>query len=138
MSSVVSALDPQLSAIDNSSKLQEQVAQLGFDWKSIDDIWNKLQEEIQELKVETTTGPNALINNHQRLLEELGDVLFVCINLARHLQVNPEVALATANQRFLNRFRHMEQQLDQQNCTVKESSFEALLALWDEAKKAEA
>ncbi len=91
-----------LPAIDRARKLQKRAATVGFDWESIGPVLEKLQEEIRELEVEIASG------NHDRMAAELGDVLFSCVNLARHLNVEPEAALRDSNRKFETRFRALE------------------------------
>lgn len=94
-------------------------------------VLDKLDEEVEELKAEI-----GVANNSQRIEEELGDVLFSCINLARHLNVNPEWSLRLANQRFSNRFSYIEERLNESSKNIENCSLNRLDALWNEAKVA--
>ena len=118
-------------AMNQAYKLQKKAASVGFDWPEIGGVIEKLDEEIEELKAEV-----GVKNNAQRIEEELGDVLFSCINLARHLNVNPEGALRLANKRFSSRFSYIEETLKQSGEEMENCSLRVLDALWDDAKEA--
>jgi len=126
--SVLSTVESKQPAINQAYKLQKKASSVGFDWDNIQAVIDKLDEEIAELKDEIRN------NNHSRIESELGDVLFSCINLARHLQVNPEVSLRRTNQRFSRRFEYIEQQLKMSGLSMEECSLAELDALWDQAK----
>ena len=127
--SILSDVSSKQPAINQAYKLQKQASSVGFDWDNLQGVVDKLDEEIGELKDEIQN------NNHSRIEEELGDVLFSCINLARHLQVNPEHCLRQTSQRFSHRFKCIEQQLDIAGLSIEECSLVELDALWDQAKK---
>ncbi len=126
--SALSGVDSKQPAIRQAYKIQKKASAVGFDWDNLKDVVDKLDEEIAELKVEINQ------NNQLRIAEELGDVLFSCINLARHLKVNPESCLRQTNQRFSRRFEYIEQQLQRSGLSMEESSLADLDKLWDEAK----
>lgn len=86
--------------IRDALRLQQEAAAVGFDWRHADEVWPKLFEEIGELREATTQSP-------ERMLDELGDVLFVAINLARHLNIDPATALTGANTKFGRRFAYV-------------------------------
>jgi len=119
-------------AINHAYKLQKKAASVGFDWDSIKPVLDKLDEEMAEFKEEINID-----DNYQRIEEELGDVLFSCINLARHLNVNPEWSLRKANMRFTTRFAFIEQELIKSNLNIEDCSLETLDALWGKAKTKE-
>lgn len=121
-----------LPAISRALKLQKRAARVGFDWKDPRDIFAKLDEEIGELKAEMTPTPDA-----ERLEEELGDVLFVIVNLARRLDVDPERALRATNRKFETRFRAIEERLAAQGQSVEAASLETMEEIWNDVKKAE-
>lgn len=117
-----------LPATVRALKLQKRAAGEGFDWPSIDGVYDKLDEEIAELKAASST---------EHIEEELGDLLFTVINLARHLRVEPERALRHANGKFEQRFRAMEQMAIAGEQGLSEQSAETLGLWWDRAKRGE-
>ncbi|MHC5307251.1 nucleoside triphosphate pyrophosphohydrolase [Bartonella sp. LJL80] len=108
--------------------LQSRAAEVGFDWKTPEPIFEKLEEEISELKEAVLTG------NKTHVEEELGDVYFTLINLARRLEIEPKDALARTNKKFRNRFTYIEEKLGSRGEKIEESSPEKLEDLWNEAK----
>jgi MazG family protein len=135
-SSILDDVPVGLPAMVRAQKLTKRAARVGFDWTEIDDIFAKLQEEIGELREEIS--PSRERGDNQRIEEELGDLLFVCANLARHLKLDGETALRKANQKFSRRFRYIEDALAKQNKKWEDTSLEAMEALWAEAKENEA
>lgn len=117
-----------LPAMERARKLQKRAAQVGFDWAEIGPVLEKLKEEVQEFE-EALAGGDA-----ERMSDELGDVLFAAVNLARHSKIEPEVALRSANRRFEVRFKWIEVALIAKGRSLKEASLEELDMLWDEAK----
>lgn len=120
-----------LPALLRAVKLQKRATRIGFDWPDLLPVLDKLQEEIGELKAEIEAG-----SAHARLEDEMGDVLFVAANIARHLGVDPETALRSTNAKFERRFRHIEARLAEQGLSGRQP-LETLDALWDEAKAIE-
>ena len=123
-----------MPALFRAFKLQKRATKAGFDWTDIADVWKKLDEEIEELRQAQTQRDHT--NTPQRVEEELGDVLFTVVNLSRFLAVNPELALKGANDRFVARFRHMEQAADTSGIDMKHMSLDNLDGLWNKAKQA--
>jgi MazG family protein len=120
-------------ALTRALKLQQRAAAAGFDWREREGIFDKLQEEIVELKQELDKGaPKA------RLTDELGDILFVCANLARRLGVDPEEALRSTNRKFTRRFNHIEDALKARGMKLGAATLEEMEAAWDDAKRQEA
>ena len=101
---------------------------VGFDWDNIEDIWLKIDEEINELK--TAKKKNDLDNIH----EEIGDLLFTIINLSRHLGISAENALRKSNKKFIKRFQLLECEISDLNKTINECSPQVLNKLWDKIK----
>ena len=120
-----------LPALTRAVKLTKRAARVGFDWPSIDQVLDKLAEEIAELKVEIAAGDKA------KAREELGDLLFVCANLARKLDVEPEDALRATNAKFARRFGFIEAHLARDGRTPEQSDLAEMDRLWDAAKAAE-
>jgi len=124
LSGVPERLPPLLQAY----RLQEKAAALGFDWASPQALWPKLQEELAELQ-------KALHDkNYTAAQAELGDVLFVLVNLARHLNLNPEQALQKTNHKFRQRFAWMEEALQKEHKDLRECSLEELESFWQASK----
>ncbi|HBB23067.1 nucleoside triphosphate pyrophosphohydrolase [Stutzerimonas stutzeri] len=120
-----------LPALSRAAKLQKRAAQVGFDWPEALTVVDKVREELDEvLEAMSESDPQAIA-------EELGDLLFVVVNLARHLKVDPENALRAANGKFERRFRFIEQALRDAGRSIENCDLEELDALWGEAKKAE-
>ena len=119
-----------IPAIERALKLQKKAASVGFDWENSKDIIKKIEEEIAEIQ-------DALNNKltSDNLSEELGDLIFCCINLARHYQINPEVALNKTNNKFIKRFNYIEYNLRKRNKLISDVSLEEMDRLWEEAKK---
>ena len=115
-----------LPALNRALKLQKRAAQTGFDWSSVDSVLSKVDEEFSELKVEIDLA------NTQGIEDELGDLLFTCVNLSRHLKVDPETALRRSNAKFKRRFNTMESLVDGGN--LSQYSLSELERLWIKAK----
>ena len=120
-----------LPALSRAAKLQKRAAQVGFDWPEALPVLDKVREELDEV-LEAMSE-----NDPQAIAEELGDLLFVVVNLARHLKVEPEAALRAANGKFERRFRFIEQALREAGRPIENCSLDELDALWGEAKKQE-
>jgi nucleoside triphosphate diphosphatase len=119
-----------MPALRWSEKLQKRAAHHGFDWHDIAPVFNKLDEEIAELKAEMVQR-----DNQQRIAEEMGDILFASVNLSRHLGVNPEQALRDSNRRFISRFQIVEQMLSSDGKRMEDCSVDELEDYWQKAKK---
>lgn len=120
-----------LPALSRAAKLQKRAAQVGFDWPEALPVVDKVREELDEV-LEAMSE-----NDAEAVAEEIGDLLFVVSNLARHLKVDPEAALRAANGKFERRFRHIEQALREAGRPIENCSLDELDALWGEAKKLE-
>ena len=117
-----------LPALSRAAKLQKRAANVGFDWADATPVVAKIQEELDEVREAMANGQAA------QVAEEVGDLLFVMVNLARHLRVDAEDALRQANAKFERRFRYIEDALKAQGRTPQEASLEEMDALWDAAK----
>jgi MazG family protein len=131
-SSLLDQADKSVSNLNYAVELQKQAAKTGFDWPNISGVIEKINEELIEVTAEINTP-----NNQERLLEEFGDLLFVCSNLARHLNVDPEVAIKQANQKFYHRFSQLEQLAHANNQEISQCSLEQLDQLWEQVKHLE-
>jgi len=127
--SVLDGIVSTMPALRWSSKLQKRAAHHGFDWDDVAPVFDKLQEEIGELKAELVHE-----NNQERIADELGDILFACVNLSRHLDVNPEQALRDSNLKFISRFQVMEKLLSDDDRVMEKCSVEELEDYWQRAK----
>ena len=120
-----------LPAMTRAVKLTKRAARVGFEWPSVHEILDKLREEAAELEAEIDVA------DQDKIREELGDLLFVCANLARKLDVEPEDALRAANAKFVRRFHFIEAGLAQRGRTPDQSDLAEMDALWNDAKAAE-
>jgi len=120
-----------LPALSRAAKLQKRAANVGFDWADAAPVLAKIQEELDEVREAMANGQAA------QVAEEVGDLLFVMVNLARHLRVDAEDALRQANAKFERRFRYIEDALKAQGRAPQEASLAEMDALWDAAKMAE-
>lgn len=118
-----------LPALTRAAKLQRRAARVGFDWRDLAPVLAKLQEELAELEAARVAR-----EGRERLEEELGDLLFSVVNLARHLELDPEAALRVANRKFETRFRRMEAWLAAADRTPADADLAELDALWERAK----
>lgn len=125
-----------LPAMARAEKLQRRAARHGFDWPDIGPVFDKLHEEIDELK-EAWQAAEAGTGERDAVEDELGDLLFVCVNLARFMKVNPEQALKRTNHKFQARFQAIEQILAAEGRDMDEETLEALDAIWQQVKGVE-
>ncbi len=117
-----------MPALTRAAKLTRRAARVGFDWPDLGQVVAKMHEELGELEAEIAAG------DVTKAREELGDLLFVCANLARKLDVEPEAALRNANDKFVRRFNYIEARLQEQDRTPDQSDLAEMDGLWDEAK----
>jgi ATP diphosphatase len=120
-----------LPALSRALKLQEKAGKVGFDWNDVGAVLEKIREEIIEVEAEIAQG------SPQALLSEVGDLLFATVNLARHLKIEPEAALRSANAKFERRFAHIENRLAEGGRTPDGASLDEMERLWAEAKAGE-
>ncbi len=122
---VLDGLPAALPALNQAQEFQERAARVGFDWPEVEDVLDKVREEIEEVKT---------ASNPQHVAEELGDLFFVLVNLARWKNVSAEDALREANLKFKRRFKHIEKRVREQGKTMQEMTLAEMDAFWDEAK----
>lgn len=127
--SVLDNVPGGLPALKRAEKLQKRAARVGFDWPDTTPVLDKIREEIGELEVEVSSGSSL-----ERIEDELGDLLFAVVNLARKLKVEPDSALRKTNLKFEQRFRFVERMLEQQGQSVDEASLDDMENLWQRAK----
>ncbi len=134
--SILDGVSTKAPALMEAHQISTKVARVGFDWKSVDQIFEKLSEEVEELRaaIESHAESNDE-DDHAHVREEIGDLLFVITNIARHLKVEPEAALKLANRKFRRRFGYIEDELRKQTKTLNAASLEELEALWQKAKQ---
>ena len=127
--SVLDGVTNGLPALVHCEKIQDRAANHGFDWPEPEPVFEKVREELQEVHEAWQSGDQA----HTQ--EELGDLLFVVVNLARHLKVNPEMALREATQKFSKRFNYIEQQVSASGRVLLDCQLEELDGFWHQAKQ---
>ncbi len=133
--SALAGIAPGLPEWLKAGKLQSRAARTGFDWPGPEPVLAKLQEELEEVRQEFARGP--VQDNHARLEDEIGDLLFVCANLARHAKVDPGAALRHANHKFERRFRAMESAARQDGVAFEQLSLPDQEAYWARVKRRE-
>jgi ATP diphosphatase len=129
--SLLNDIPSALPQLIRAKKIQKRVASVGFDWPEVNAVIDKVQEELNELKEVINTD-----NNQAELEEELGDLLFSVVNLSRHININAEDALRKGNKKFIKRFQHLEEKIQQEDKIISEYSLEELEQFWKQAKQA--
>ena len=127
--SVLSGVPPSLPAVVKATRIQEKAKQVGFEWENKDDVWKKVEEEMQELQEAITE------KDKENIEEEFGDVLFSLINYARFLQVDAEGVLEKTNKKFIRRFQQMESIATASGKSLTEMNLEEMDAIWNKVKK---
>ncbi len=126
--SVLEGVPKSLPALVKASRIQEKVAGVGFDWEEPNQVWEKVEEELQEFKEEVKNGDKSAIE------QEFGDVMFSLVNYARFLKINPENALETTNKKFTKRFQYLENKAKTLNKPLSEMTLAEMDVFWEEAK----
>lgn len=126
--SVLEGVPKSLPALVKASRIQEKARGIGFDWDNKEQVWEKVKEEIDELKIE-------IDKDSDKIEDEFGDVLFSLINYARFIGVNPENALERTNKKFIQRFQYLENESQKDGKTLSEMSLEEMDLYWEKAKK---
>jgi tetrapyrrole methylase family protein / MazG family protein len=129
--SLLDGIPSKLPALHRAYQMTSKASRVGFDWAKLEDVIKKLHEEANEL-LEAQKKQDA-----REVADEVGDLLFVAVNVARFLGIDPETALAGSNRKFHRRFRHVESAIKQQGRELKNASLAEMDALWEEAKKGE-
>lgn len=129
--SILADIPKNLPALSQAAKIQKRCSHVGFDWDNRDDVFAKIEEEVQEVKAE-------LHCNEEALSEELGDLLFAVVNLCRHAKQDPETILRKANQKFTKRFQSVEEKVEQSNKAFTEHQLKELEVYWQQVKAEEA
>jgi len=150
--SVLAGVSSKMPALMEAYKLSSRAARVGFDWPEIEGLFAKLEEETTELREELKAAPlkgppgsgiagssesPVLAEQRERLEDEVGDLFFVLVNIARYLSLDPESALRKTNRKFKRRFQWMEERLRAGGRTPQEASIDELETLWQQAKQQE-
>ena len=117
-----------MPALLKAYRTQEKTSRIGFDWDKVEDVESKLDEEIEEFREAVRSGDKNLIK------DELGDILFTIVNIARFLDTDPEEALALSVEKFSSRFRYVEKKAAEKGKNLSDMSLEEMNSLWDNAK----
>ena len=128
---VLSGVPDALPSLIKAYRIQDKARNVGFDWKEKEDVWDKVYEELEELKAELAKG------DKENSTRELGDFLFSVINAARLYKLNPDNALEMTNQKFIRRFNYVEDHSVKQGKSLKDMTLDEMDKLWDEAKRQE-
>ncbi len=128
--SVLDGVPPRLPALHRASKVQSRAARVGFDWTSIDPVLDKVEEEFAEFREALQKG------DHEHAEEELGDILFAMVNVARHRKISAEAALRGTIEKFTARFHYIEEKLRETGRDPSQSSLEEMDRFWEESKRA--
>jgi len=131
---VLGGIASTMPALRWSHKIQKRAAATGFDWPDVEPVFAKLDEELTELKVEIAQD-DASGENSAKILDEFGDVMFVCVNLGQHLQVDAEQALRHANHKFISRFTTMERLMADEGVNFEQLSLQQMEVYWDRSKQ---
>lgn len=138
-SSILSGVPKSLPSTVKAMRLQEKAKQVGFEWENKEQVWEKVEEEIGELKTAIGNWQSAdekeLVNQHKTVEGEFGDVMFSLINYARFLRVDAENALEVTNKKFIRRFTQMEEEATQGGKNLAEMSLEEMDSIWNNIKK---
>lgn len=127
--SALAGVSRTLPALSRAQKLQRRAQRVGFDWPDVEGVMEKIEEELAECRAELHQADT------ERVQEEVGDLLFACVNFARHLGVDAETALRNANRKFERRFEAMERQLVAQGLDVEQATLEQMDTAWDAVKR---
>jgi XTP/dITP diphosphohydrolase len=125
---VLGGIPQALPALVKAYRIQDKVANVGFDWEKREDVWDKVKEEIAEFEAEVENM------DEEKATEEFGDLLFAMINAARLYKIRPDNALEKTNAKFIRRFNYIEQQAKEKGLSLKDMTLNEMEALWQEAK----
>ena len=123
------SISSSLSPIQKSKEIQKEASKKNFDWDSTEDVFEKVYEELNELK--------STLQKKDKAKEELGDLFFILINLAKHLRIDPDIAIESANQKFMRRFIKLEEIAKKRNQNLENANIDDLDELWEEVKRGE-
>ncbi|MFT4968595.1 MAG: XTP/dITP diphosphohydrolase [Chitinophagales bacterium] len=126
--SILEGVPPSMPAINKAYRMQEKTAKVGFEWDTIAEVWDKVEEEKAELQEVVAE------ENQERIMDEFGDLLFALINYARYLKIDPEAALEGTNKKFKKRFEFIEKTAKEQGKDLQNMSLEEMDKIWNLAK----
>jgi XTP/dITP diphosphohydrolase len=126
---VLGGIPDALPALVKAYRIQDKVANVGFDWEKKEDVWAKVKEEIAEFEAEVDAM------DEEKATEEMGDLLFAMVNAARLYKIRPDNALEKTNAKFIKRFNYIEQQAKEKGRALNDMTLDEMEALWQEAKK---
>ncbi len=129
--SILEGIPKSLPALMQAHQIQDRASRVGFDWERIEQVYEKFEEEWEEFREAQTEC------HRQHVEEELGDLFFALVNIARYIHVDPEQALSKTNQKFMRRFLYIEQEIGNRNQSLEEVPLDEMDRLWEEAKKLE-
>jgi tetrapyrrole methylase family protein / MazG family protein len=129
--SLLDSVSKSLPGLLKAYKYQAKAATVGFDWKDVEPMWEKVNEELKEFKDELNSG----MENDEKILAEFGDILFALVNIGRFYKIDPEEAISATNQKFYRRFSYIEQEVKKQGEQIESLSLERLDSIWEESKK---
>ncbi len=129
--SVLEGVPKHLPQIQRAYRLQQKASKIGFDWEKKEEVWKKVNEEINELK------ESEKLNDKEKIEEEIGDLFFALVNYSRFLKVNPEDALRKTNNKFIRRFKYLENKIREEGKSLEDSTLEEMDKYWEESKKDE-
>ncbi|QXV67300.1 nucleoside triphosphate pyrophosphohydrolase [Mucilaginibacter sp. 21P] len=132
--SVLGGVPASLPALVKASRIQEKARGVGFDWENKDQVWDKVEEELQEFKDEFNVNDESLIDK-EKAEGEFGDLLFSLINYARFININPEDALEKTNRKFIKRFQYLEEKAREHGKNLHDMNLAEMDVFWEEAKK---
>ena len=127
--SILEGVPNSLPALVKANRIQEKVASVGFDWEAPNQVWAKVEEELNEFKAEITKG------DENRIESEFGDLMFSLVNYARFLNINPENALERTNKKFSKRFQYLEEKAKKRNRPLKDMTLAEMNVFWEDAKR---
>jgi XTP/dITP diphosphohydrolase len=128
---VLEGVPAALPSVVKAHRIQDKARNSGFDWEQREQVWDKVQEELEELSVEVKKG------DEEKMENELGDLLFAMVNAARLYNIDPETALERTNKKFIRRFGYLEQQTIKKGRQLTQMSLDEMNAIWEEAKRQE-
>lgn len=135
--SIFNSIPRTMPPLERAYKIQKKAAKVGFDWDSVDGVFDKIHEELDELKVALASvkGQEQIESEHAAIEDEIGDLLFSVINISRFLDTNPDIALHRTNKKFLERFEYIEKKMSEKKLALEKANFQLMDELWNEAKK---
>jgi tetrapyrrole methylase family protein/MazG family protein len=135
--SIFNSIPRTMPPLERAYKIQKKAAKVGFDWDSVDGVFAKIHEELDELKsaLASVKGQEQIESEHAAIEDEIGDLLFSVINISRFLDTKPDIALHRTNKKFLERFEYIEKKMSEKKLALEKANFQLMDDLWNEAKK---